>query len=91
MEELRKKYQYARKAWDTLDEVLKEDFSSVVRDAAIQRFEYTFETTWKVLKVYLKEREGIIANSPKSVFREALYNTRLTASGCWVDFGDVQC
>jgi nucleotidyltransferase substrate binding protein (TIGR01987 family) len=44
----------------------------LVRDAAIQRFEYTFETTWKVLKVYLKEREGIIANSPKSVFREAL-------------------
>jgi len=72
LEELKKKYQYARKAWDTLNEVLKEDFSSVVRDAAIQRFEYTFETTWKVLKVYLKEREGIIANSPKSVFREAL-------------------
>ncbi|MEW5766292.1 MAG: nucleotidyltransferase substrate binding protein [bacterium] len=43
----------------------------IVRDAAIQRFEYTFEAIWKFLKEYLKQEEGIMCNSPKSCFREA--------------------
>ena len=41
-----------------------------MRDAAIQRFEYTFEAFWKFIREYLKEKEGIIANSPKSCFKE---------------------
>ena len=45
-------------------------FSIIVRDAAIQRFEYTFEAFWKFVREYLKEKEGIIANSPKSCFKE---------------------
>jgi nucleotidyltransferase substrate binding protein (TIGR01987 family) len=57
---------------ETLREILDEPFSIVVRDATIQRFEYTFEALWKFLKEYLKEREGIISNSPKSCFREFL-------------------
>lgn len=72
MAELRKKAASAQKALSTLEEILNEDFSLIVRDAAIQRFEYTFETIWKATKVYLSEEEGIIANSPKAVFREAL-------------------
>ena len=31
----------------TLDEVLMMEWSKVVRDAAIQRFEYCFELVWK--------------------------------------------
>jgi len=49
---------------------MKEPFSAIVRDAAIQRFEYTFEAFWKFIKEYLKEKEGIIVNSPKACFRE---------------------
>ena len=58
------------KALDTIGEILKQPFSLIVRDATIQRFEYTFEAIWKFLKEYLKEKEGIISNSPKSCFRE---------------------
>ncbi len=47
-------------------------FSVVVRDASIQRFEYSFESTWKLLKAYLKWQEGVVCNSPKRCFREAL-------------------
>lgn len=61
----------AIKAIDTLREILEEPFSIIVRDATIQRFEYTFEAVWKFLKEYLKEQEGIICNSPKSCFKEA--------------------
>ena len=70
MERVRLKYQDATRSLTTLESVLKELFSAIVRDAAIQRFEYTFEAFWKYLKEYLKEKEGIIANSPKTVFRE---------------------
>ncbi|MCX5973629.1 MAG: HI0074 family nucleotidyltransferase substrate-binding subunit [Coprothermobacterota bacterium] len=61
----------ALKALATLKDVLREPFTPIVRDATIQRFEYTFEAAWKALREYLKEREGILANSPKSCFREA--------------------
>jgi len=65
------RYDDAVKAIDTLKDILKESFTIIVRDATIQRFEYTFEALWKFLKAWLKEREGIICNSPKACFREA--------------------
>ena len=60
-----------KKALDTFKEIFYEPFSIIVRDAAIQRFEYSFEVIWKLLKEYLNKKEGIICNSPKSCFREA--------------------
>lgn len=70
MERLRLKYEDAKRALKTLEDILREPYSTIVRDAAIQRFEYTFEAVWKFLKEYLKEKEGILCNSPKSCFRE---------------------
>ncbi len=70
MERLELKYNDALKALGTLKDILKEPFSVIVRDAAIQRFEYTFEAVWKFVREYLKEKEGLIANSPKSCFKE---------------------
>ena len=70
MERLKLKYSDIIRAMATLKEILDEPFSVIVRDATIQRFEYTFEALWKFLKEYLKEREGIICNSPKSCYRE---------------------
>lgn len=71
MERLKLRYHDTTRALNTLKEVLKQPFSLIVRDATIQRFEYSFEASWKLLKEYLKEEEGIIANSPKTCFREA--------------------
>ncbi len=70
MERLNLRYQDAAKAIETLKDILEEPFSVIVRDATIQRFEYTFEAMWKFLKEYLKEKEGIVCNSPKSCFKE---------------------
>lgn len=57
-------------ALSTLDELLPGDADDdVQRDAAIQRFEYAFETTWKAAQGYLREVEGIDEGSPKSVVR----------------------
>lgn len=70
MERLELRYHDALKALNTLKDILAEPFSIIARDAAIQRFEYTFEAFWKFIREYLKEKEGVVANSPKSCFKE---------------------
>ena len=72
MEKLKRRVKEAEKALKTLKAISQEPYSVIVRDAAIQRFEYTFEAFWKLLRDYLREIEGIRCNSPKSCFREAL-------------------
>ena len=71
MERLTRARQTALHALVTLEEILKEPSGTIVRDASIQRFEYTFETVWKLLKGYLFQHHGIDAGSPKACFREA--------------------
>ena len=48
MEKLRLIADDAGKALRTLKEITDEEYSAIVRDAAIQRFEYSFEIFWKL-------------------------------------------
>ena len=60
----------AEQALKSLQDILQiKNATDIERDAAIQRFEYTFETVWKAARHYLREEEGIDAASPKSVIR----------------------
>lgn len=70
-EYLTDKLKQFQQATATLDELASEPKTNVTRDAAIQRFEYTVESFWKLLKTYLYEKEGVDVYTPKSVFREA--------------------
>jgi nucleotidyltransferase substrate binding protein (TIGR01987 family) len=73
MERTRERIAVARRALGTLEELLGEHLASpIVRDAAIQRFEYTFEVVWKAAQAYLHEGEGLVVGSPKGVVRLAL-------------------
>lgn len=70
MEQLKQKLGSADRALSTLQELLKYDtLTTVERDAAIQRFEYTFEAVWKLGKAFLREIEGLEIGSPKGVIR----------------------
>ncbi len=60
-----------KQAVKRLREVLARSSSDVIRDAAIQRFEFTFELVWKTLKIILEDK-GILASTPKDCFREAV-------------------
>ncbi len=59
------------KALTQLKKALQEPVTPIVRDATIQRFEFTYELCWKTLKGYLEDTHGIRAVSPRLVFKEA--------------------
>jgi len=70
MERVIQRLDMARKALGTFEEVMRiESPSSIERDAAIQRFEYTFEAMWKAAKQVLLDMEGVDVASPKGVIR----------------------
>lgn len=71
MEKLKLRSETTIKALKTLKEIVEEPYSTIVRDAAIKRFEYSFDIFWKLIKDYLRVQEGIECASPKSCFREA--------------------
>lgn len=73
MDRLRERLVVAQKALATLQELpLGERTDTIIRDAAIQRFEYTLEAVWKVAQLYLREHEGLDIASPKGVIRACL-------------------
>ncbi len=70
MERIRERLQIAGQALATLDELVgAAEVSAVIRDASIQRFEYSFEAVWKASQLYLREMEGVEQASPKGVIR----------------------
>ena len=73
MERVTERIEVARRALVTLDEVLAMTRDTdIVRDAAIQRFEYTYELCWKMLKRRLEEDAATPAEIDRMSFRELL-------------------
>lgn len=70
MDYLGEKHAQLEQALKMWEKALNTTFSDISRDASIQRYEFSFELLWKVIKKYLKEIEGFECNSPKSCFRE---------------------
>lgn len=77
------------KAHTALQEALKRANMTIeddmLRDACIQRFEFTFELAWKTLKRILAYR-GIELNSPRQVFRFAAKEQLIADPELWFDF-----
>lgn len=59
MEKLTERLYSCQRSLATLDEAVNMSFSVIVRDASIQRFEYSFESLWKLLKAHLEQHEGV--------------------------------
>ncbi|WP_366921537.1 nucleotidyltransferase substrate binding protein [Metallumcola ferriviriculae] len=67
-EQLALRLKTLEKALSSLEEALSQPYSVFIRDATIQRFEYTFELSWKLLRRVAKI-EGREANSPRQAIR----------------------
>lgn len=68
--ELALRLETLERALATLEEALAQPFSVIVRDATIQRFEYTFELAWKLFRKVARI-EGLEVNSPRQAIRAA--------------------
>jgi nucleotidyltransferase substrate binding protein (TIGR01987 family) len=82
MEKIIDRYEIALQTLKTLREsldllettnILDKSYLAIC-DSVIQRFEYSIDTFWKFIKLYLSAivKMNIEANSPKAIIREAL-------------------
>lgn len=78
------------RAFKRLEEVLGIPKTDIVRDSAIQRFEFTLDLSWKMVKALLETRHGISCNSPKDCFREAYRQGLISYDDAWVKLVDLR-
>ena len=85
-EQLLLKWEDYHKALHRLEIALTKtlDEDDLYLDATIQRFEFTFELAWKLMKAVL-EYEGIEATSPRSSIREAWKQHLINDAEKWLD------
>jgi nucleotidyltransferase substrate binding protein (TIGR01987 family) len=82
-----------RKALDSLEAALNQpEVNDIVRDATIQRFEYTYEIAWKMMKRHLKWMEvaEIHKLHGKELFRKAAEVELIDNPEQWFQFKDAR-
>ena len=79
------KFEKFQKALISLEAVylkpMQEDRTNI--DATIQRFEFTFELSWKFLKEFFFER-GLELNYPKEIIKEAFSVNLIDDENLWI-------
>ncbi|KDR94935.1 nucleotidyltransferase substrate binding protein, HI0074 family [Peptoclostridium litorale DSM 5388] len=86
MDRIRKKYENSMRGLNKLLELqdIKTVESDVFRDALIQRFEFTFEMIWKLLKAYMEDQGIQDINAPKAVLKEAYAQNLIDHEDVWI-------
>ena len=68
---LQQRAQQFAKAVARLEDACDQPENEFIRDSVIQRFEFCFELSWKMLKLKLNT-EGIDASTPRTVIRKSV-------------------
>lgn len=79
-----------KKALERLKDVLALDKTDIVRDSAIQRFEFTVELSWKALQGFLSLSGISELLTPKNVFREGARLGVVDDPEAWIRFIDAR-
>lgn len=79
---LKLKQQAFEKALKQLEKVLVQPASEYIRDAAIQRFEFTYELAWKTLQAYLASIDITVLSS-KETLKVAYQQGLLKDASAW--------
>lgn len=87
LEVLKLKINDLENSLERLCEVLHEKKSIIIRDATIQRFEFTFELYWKVLKKVLAY-EGEESSTPRDTITKAYQYKILNNENTWIEMMD---
>lgn len=75
-----------QKALDSLVLALEQPEDEFIRDACIQRFEYTDELCWKLLKRYLSEEADIQEYNIKSLYHEGARQNLIQELDNWFEY-----
>lgn len=65
------------------------DYSDILLDVTVKRFEFTYEMSWKAIKRTLSY-VGIEETSPRSCFREAFQQTWIKDESLWLDMIEMR-
>lgn len=82
--------QQFERAIQRLEEALRLEKNDIVRDSAIQRFEFTFDLAWKTIKTYLGEQKGVMCASPKDCIRAAYAQGLIAYDDAWLTLTDMR-
>lgn len=77
------------RATNSLDEALQITKSPIVRDGTIQRFEFTYELAWKMMRRQLIEDQGssdVVGLSKKELFAMAVDAKLIDSIELWMSF-----
>jgi nucleotidyltransferase substrate binding protein (TIGR01987 family) len=85
-ERLYEKLEDYKRASKRLDEAIKlEIHHDIIYDAVIQRFEFTFELSWKLMKIFLEYVGVSEIKSPRATIREAFTYGLIEDGDEWID------
>ena len=67
------------------------ELNQLEKEGVIQRFEYTMELSWKVMKDYLESENVVFEQiTPKAVIREAFESNFVSDGQLWMDMLDAR-
>ncbi len=88
-EQLRQQVEFLARAVKRLADALAQPKNEFIRDSAIQRFAFTFELTWKVLKRYLAVL-GVEVRSPRDAIRGAFEQGLIPDDPVWLSMIELR-
>ena len=79
---LRQSLKPLREAWAAYQNNQENELTSIIADSCVQRYEYTLETAWKLMKKYLKQTYGKSDEelTINNIFRLAMRNDILPSA-----------
>jgi nucleotidyltransferase substrate binding protein (TIGR01987 family) len=76
------------RAFSSLEESItaakKDPNNRFIKDSVIQRYEYTIELAWKLMKDYLEELGFIDVSAPKQAIRKAFKENIIKDAEAWI-------
>ena len=79
-----------KKATDRFAEALQEPESSIVMDATIQRFEFTYELMWENAENFLRGYPWHQSGLPETRFQGSLFPFDYRTGGCFFRNDSIQ-
>jgi len=84
MEKIKLLLQQLEQALNKLKDAFKLKNEEIVRDGTIQRFEFTFELSWKLMQ-RINNFYGIETNSPRQVIKKAFKEKIISDNALWLE------